>query len=105
MNDTNNIEAISQRIQVFTGEIAACFANSDWEGLAGVLSGRQCYLEEVLAYSVNAETRKVLANLVDLILAQDAESLEKIHDQKKKLVELHLTLENGQRAIKAYRAG
>ncbi len=100
-----SIEAISERIQAFTNEIAACFANSDWDGLATVLSIRQTYLEEILAGPVDAETRKALANLVDLILAQDTESLEKIQDQKKKLLELHLMLENGHRAVKAYRAG
>jgi hypothetical protein len=100
-----NIEAISQRIRIFSAEIAACFDNSDWENLAMVLSGRQTYLEEILACPVDAETRQALANLVELILAQDAESLKEIQAQKKKLLELHLMLENGQRAVKAYRAG
>ena len=101
----NGIEAISKRIQAFNCEITACFANSDWEVLATVLSVRQTYLEEVLEHPVTAEVRQALANLVEQILAQDADSLNKIQDQKKKLLELHLMLENGQRAVKAYRAG
>ena len=102
---SESIAEISERIRVFTDKISACFANSDWDALATVLSLRQTYLEEILACQVDTETRQALANLVDSILTQDAESLEKIQDHKKKLLELHLMLENGQRAVKAYKTG
>ena len=100
---SSSIEAVSLRINEFSRDIEACFQQADWEKLAVVLSSRHLYLEQVLGLPAGEENRQALANLVERILAQDGEALEKIQNQQQKLLASQLLLEQGQRAVKAYR--
>ena len=67
-----------------------------------MLMERHAFLERVLDQPVDEENREALIQLVEAILEQDAVSLSRIADHKKKLLEHHLLLDRGVRAIKAY---
>ena len=97
------IEEISKHISDFSSEIGSCFDNSDWDRLVAVLIARQTYFEQILVPPVGDDYRETLIKLVEDVLVQDADSLTKIQEHKKQILALHLLLENGQRAIKAYK--
>lgn len=96
------IAEISQSLDDFSREIAACFENSEWDGLLVILTSRQSYFEQILAEPVANEHRLALRELFEAVLVQDAEALSKIQQQKSQLMELNGVVEQGMRALKAY---
>jgi HD superfamily phosphohydrolase len=98
-----SIEEVAKCIANFSNEIRLCFDNSDWEKLAEILASRHIYFTQILSPPVSEGYARALVQLVQDVLAEDAEALSKIQDHKKKLIEHHNLLENGRRAIKAYR--
>ena len=98
------IEEISKRLADFSSEISDCLDNSEWEKLGKELEIRQQYFEKILVLTepVSEEYRLALIQIVQQVLDQDAQSLSKIHDHQKQLIEHLNVLENGKRAIKAY---
>ncbi len=103
-----NLENITQIIRCladFSRQISQCLESFDWEKLAVILETRQCFFEKTLSTPFSEEKIHELVPLIEGILQQDADSLAKIQDHKKKLIQHFLTLENGRRAVKAYRQG
>lgn len=97
-----SIEDISRQLNDFLSQIKVCFDDSDWEKLSDVLTARQIYLEHTLLTPVEDEWRKPLRVLLQGVLQQDKESLDRIQEQKNKLIELYALFEHGQQAVKAY---
>lgn len=97
-----SIEDISRQLNGFLSQIKICFDDSDWEKLSEVLTARQLYLEHMLSTPVEDEFREPVRLLLQGVLQQDKECLEKILEQKNKLIELYALFEHGQQAVKAY---
>lgn len=98
-----NYEEIRQIIAEFSVKIRLCFQHDNWEKLANVLADRQKYFESLQSYPLSQETCEKLKTLIQEILMQDAHDMSEIENNKNELLQHFKLLENGRRAIRAYK--
>ena len=99
----DNLTSLEQSLQAYAAEISVCLENSEWDKLLTVLHSRQNFLRQILAREEDIAERESVCKLMLQVLAEDDGSLAKIEAHKNKLIELHALMDQGMRAIKAYR--